>query len=484
MQHDHGPFQDLNSNNHPVPQAQGRQRDQLPVARFLLGMGPMPPPRPEEVAVAYTMAALNAGHFPPLPPPPPPYLGQQGNAPGADPPQPLALGAPGPENHYRAVGPEQISVLLPINTTRDGEQVIQASFKIPSNLPPLEFLRQVQRLMGVDPDKPVRIGYRVVPSNKSEPFVRFETEEDVANAMMSTLTRMKRAVSRTVQLELSNLDYKPGTAASSTSANGTKKNEPPKSQSAFQDELRICREKLHCERCSLANGTPTWCYIDRRTGEHVRLYEEHVSLWARLMHNEECDRECRIPPNCLKLDELRKQTRDQLRRRARNKTPVTAPHSTSHIHVHVGSSHWSRRSSHHRSSRHRSHHSRSGSSDASPSASSESSSSSNEDESDAEGESLSISEVLAALDMKQPASHYPKYQDALTAQGVVYARSALDFSVKWYVQEIKMPEGLVRPFLRQVQTMLRKRHRQSRENTDRHKRVRIGNENIDPVLLA
>ncbi|EJF60804.1 hypothetical protein DICSQDRAFT_170665 [Dichomitus squalens LYAD-421 SS1] len=40
------------------------------------------------------MAALNAGHFPPLPPPPPPYLGQQGNAPGADPPQPLALGAP------------------------------------------------------------------------------------------------------------------------------------------------------------------------------------------------------------------------------------------------------------------------------------------------------------------------------------------------------------------------------------------------------
>ncbi|EJF60805.1 hypothetical protein DICSQDRAFT_170666 [Dichomitus squalens LYAD-421 SS1] len=262
---------------------------------------------------------------------------------------------------------EQISVLLPINTTRDGEQVIQASFKIPSNLPPLEFLRQVQRLMGVDPDKPVRIGYRVVPSNKSEPFVRFETEEDVANAMMSTLTRMKRAVSRTVQLELSNLDYKPGTAASSTSANGTKKNEPPKSQSAFQDELRICREKLHY---------------------------------------------------------------------------------------------------------------------ASPSASSESSSSSNEDESDAEGESLSISEVLAALDMKQPASHYPKYQDALTAQGVVYARSALDFSVKWYVQEIKMPEGLVRPFLRQVQTMLRKRHRQSRENTDRHKRVRIGNENIDPVLLA
>ena len=88
---------------------------------------------------------------------------------------------------------------------KKGEPVIPVSFKISSARPPLDFFAEVCRVMGIDPGKPVRIGYRVIPSNKSEPFVRFETEEDIRNAVTTTLIRMKRVVSRPVQLELCNL---------------------------------------------------------------------------------------------------------------------------------------------------------------------------------------------------------------------------------------------------------------------------------------
>ena len=46
------------------------------VARYLLGIGPMPPPRPEDIALAHLQGALDGGAFeqplrnrhPPLPP--------------------------------------------------------------------------------------------------------------------------------------------------------------------------------------------------------------------------------------------------------------------------------------------------------------------------------------------------------------------------------------------------------------------------------
>ena len=201
-----------------------------------------------------------------------------------------------------------------------------------------------------------------------------------------------------------------------------------------------------------------------------------------IQHNEECDCECHAPSNCLKLNELRKQAHDQVCRCACTKPPATAPSSMPHIHVHVGSSHRSHRCSHRHSSRHQSRHSQSDLSSAGLSSSS-SSSSSSEDESDTEGESLPISDVLAVLDKKQPASQYLNYQAALAAKGIIYARSALDFPVDWYHREVQMPQGLIKPFLRQVEVMLRKR-RQQNQQSGHHKRVRVDNENVDPVLLV
>lgn len=100
---------------------------------------------------------------------------------------------------------EQVNVLVPLNTMVAGEAVMPASFKIPSDLSPDAFLAEVHHLMGIEQGQQVRLGYRVNPSPKSDPFVRFETAEDVSQAVTAVLTRMKRAVSRVVVLELANL---------------------------------------------------------------------------------------------------------------------------------------------------------------------------------------------------------------------------------------------------------------------------------------
>ena len=65
----------------------------------------MPAPRPEELAAAYAMAALDSGQFPPPQPAQPLHPGQQGAPDGAAPPPQAApiAGASGPGNHYRPV---------------------------------------------------------------------------------------------------------------------------------------------------------------------------------------------------------------------------------------------------------------------------------------------------------------------------------------------------------------------------------------------
>ena len=191
-------------------------------AAYLLGMGPLPPPRPQELAAAYALAGLNAGQFPGQAPP----LGdqQQNGAPQPDQAQGVAAPPRANGGYYVPIEPgtcisgpfgpmqkltnsseEEISVLVPVNTTVEGAQVTFVAFKIVSTLPPLAFLNEVRRLMGIEPTQNVRLGYRVSPCKVSEPFIRFETEDDVAQACVSVLTRMKRAVSRTVQLEVNNL---------------------------------------------------------------------------------------------------------------------------------------------------------------------------------------------------------------------------------------------------------------------------------------
>ncbi|KAH9886030.1 hypothetical protein C8Q73DRAFT_795547 [Cubamyces lactineus] len=432
------------------------------------------------MAAAYALAALNApGGFGAginLP-----QADQVGGA-GAAVPQPAPQGGapmPAPGGHYRPVAAEQVAILAPINTTKDGQPVIQASFKLAANLPPDEVLRRIREFMGLDEGNQARVGYRVLPANRSEPFLRFETPEDVETAVSTTVTRMKRAVSRVVQLEITNLDYRPAPA---TAPEAGRRDPPPARpvEMAYNEELRIVKERLSCARCSIKAGTPSWCYVDRASTEHVPLQPEHLTLWARCMHDGLCDRECRNPPNCLVLDKL---CTEAHRKRRNTSTPKggsnTAPVPEVHVHIDTPLRNRSTNHRHGHRRKHRRHRRRSPSTSSSDTESSTLSTLSHFDSEEDEGEALAISDVLTALHVKQPASNYPAYKETLASKGVLYARSALDFTVDWYVKEVHMPEGLVRPFLRQVESMLRKRRRVGSRS---HQHQGQGDENIDPAL--
>ncbi|KAJ8481039.1 hypothetical protein ONZ51_g6254 [Trametes cubensis] len=374
---------------------------------------------------------------------------------------------------------EQISVLAPINTTKDGQPVIQASFKLAANLPPGEVLQRIREFMGLDEGHQPRLGYRIQPANRNELFLRFETLEDVENAVSAAAARTKRAISRLVQLEITNLDYRPAPAAAPEAG----RRDPPPARPvelAYNEELRIVKEKLSCARCSIKGGTPSWCYIDRASTEHIPLQPEHLTLWARCMHDGLCDRECRNPPNCLTLDKLRMEARRKHRRSTSTPKGGSNAAPMPEVHVHIDTPLRNRSNNHRRGHRrkHRRHHRSPSTSSSDAESSSRSTSSSYNSEED-EGEALPISDMLTALHVKQPASNYPAYKETLASKGVLYARSALDFTVDWYIKEVHMPEGLVRPFLRQVELMLKKQRRAGKQSR-RH--VGQGDENIDPTL--
>ncbi|KAI0373101.1 hypothetical protein BV20DRAFT_1050023 [Pilatotrama ljubarskyi] len=477
---------------HYQPNAQQSRQNQQRrgIAQFLLGQGPLPPPRPEELAVAYALAGLNApeGFGGPLAQRPEPVQQQPLEGPldyVAPPAQQAPAAAAGHGAHYRpAAGPEEITVLAPINTTKEGEPVIQATFKLSSTLSPVDFLHNIRRFMGIEGDGHARLGYRIQPANRSEAFLRFETVEDVQNAVSATLTRMKRAISRVVQLEVTNLDYRPDAArpaAGGGGGNAGQRNPPQKSTDiAYSEELRIVREKLACAHCSIIKGGQAWCYVDRTVSEHVPLQPEHLTLWARCMHDGLCDRDCRNPPNCLALDKLRgdaKRATRMAEQRRKKGNGVGLPE----IHVHVGSPLHGRSPNRHRSSRHKRRSRRKHSSSPPPTSDLSSSSSESMASSDhEEDEALPISDVLSVLNATQPAACYPSFEGALVAKGIIYAHSALYFDAGWYVREVHMPEGLVRPFLHQVKVMLKKRRR-SGEMGRAEKRMRT-DENIDPTL--
>ncbi|KAI0350744.1 hypothetical protein OH77DRAFT_1439620 [Trametes cingulata] len=138
--------------------------------------------------------------------------------------------------HTTAPQPDQeITVLAPINTTKEGEPVIQATFKLSLTLSPVDFLHDIRRFMGIEGDGHARLGYRIQPANRSEPFLRFETVEDVQNAVSATLTRMKRAISRVVQLEVTNLDYRPDAARPAPGGSGGNAGQRNPSQKSTDD---------------------------------------------------------------------------------------------------------------------------------------------------------------------------------------------------------------------------------------------------------
>ncbi|KAH9887620.1 hypothetical protein C8Q73DRAFT_205900 [Cubamyces lactineus] len=130
MQHPHDRYY---AQDHQYPLENPRNLPRGAIYRYLLGQGPLPAPRcvcacssqcSWRVQRRHQSTSSRAGGTQPAP---------QGGAP-----------MPAPGGHYGPVEAKQVAVLAPINTTKDSQPVIQASFKLAANLPPEEVLGAYQ----------------------------------------------------------------------------------------------------------------------------------------------------------------------------------------------------------------------------------------------------------------------------------------------------------------------------------------------------
>ncbi|EDR12464.1 uncharacterized protein LACBIDRAFT_311891 [Laccaria bicolor S238N-H82] len=398
------------------------QREPAQQAAYLLGMGPMPPPRPQEVAVAAAMHLLN--HNSP----------DDSDEENIDP----QLRRQEQTQAYKETD-TQVTVRIPINNslTRD----IDFSTAIPCG----DFLDRIFAAMNLDPTA-AQLGWKTNDEPKRAPAHQLSTPADIDNAF-KTLTKMKSSTRRQkeVVMVIVHLNPTPPEVAKKK-VDGNRITD-----FAYSAELRIVQEKL---RCALHAGPNRWCYVSPdHPADHIPLGYEEISLWARKIHDNSADPDCITPPHCLRLDDLRQ-------RASRVRKPNTKT-DTPPIHVHINNGPLG--------------NSRITNNSPSPTRGLKRLNSSTSDSSeDSNAESLSLSLILDDLDVKFPKLNLPQYMPLLEEKGIVYVESVFDFDRKYYI-DLGLAEGAVGPFLGGVKKALARGKREK-------KRAKVNKENRSASL--
>jgi hypothetical protein len=151
------------------------------MAAYLLGMGPMPPPRPEEIAVARAMYYLDR-----------PEVASGDNI---EPPLRAEAGAMGQNGmsafmrslsryRYRLASDPQVTVRVPIDhkLTRD--------IKVPTGISHDDFFDRICAAMDVDP-KTTRLGWKSNDESKRSPAHQLLTEDEMKDAFRTVLNMMR-----------------------------------------------------------------------------------------------------------------------------------------------------------------------------------------------------------------------------------------------------------------------------------------------------
>ncbi|KAJ7888721.1 hypothetical protein B0H13DRAFT_1627029 [Mycena leptocephala] len=393
-------------------------------ARYLLGMGPMPPPTSRELAVAHMQHTLNHGIF----------NGQDGDTNPALPHGKLEVHVPAPAEPESAT--TQATIAPPI----------RLGFSI-NDILPGDFLSRICANMDLTPAN-AQLGWKSSADAKRALPHPLRTDEDVKTAfghfrpILSSTRRTKK-----VWMEIINLTKpaeKPAPA-------------PKVTETAYRDELNIVKTALTCEK---HRGNNRWCFV-RRDDEKgplcVPLGLEEITLWARKLERV-LDDTCLTPPDVLHVDDLEKvAAQREERSKARKGRSATAPE----IHVHIPPMQPMQplpafadvaNTSHRLGKRGRDELS-------------------DDDESDDEDlQAASITEVLSMLDNKMPALNYPQYEAALRQQGIAYANAVDGFEREFFVDEIGMARGAVKEFVRLANKVAKgKGKKRARVDGDRNK---------------
>ncbi|KAF8811481.1 hypothetical protein BYT27DRAFT_7277025 [Phlegmacium glaucopus] len=408
---------------YPNPTYFRARRQPGEMAAYLLGMGPMPPPTQQEIAVAAANRMLD-------------------NA------------TPGPANIHDDLREENIDPQLRTQQVTQvdppaGPLIGRVLTRIPINdgkatrdieinidIPLQDFVSRMCANMGLDPTT-AEIGWKSGDDAKRAPARQLATEDDLKTAFRDLL-KLKNNTRRTKEVVMHIIHTNPHPVEApkkKTDGNRT-------TDFAYYEELRIVQEKL---RCAKHPGPNRWCYVSpENPNEHIKLALEEVTLWARKLKDDpDVDRECVVPPNCLSLDRLR----ERKHRTGGKKTgPATQP-----IHVNITNNPLASASSANQYSYPRSSLKRA---------------ISYSTDDDTDSESLTISDILTELHVKYPKLNFPQYKVVLANNGIVYTESVIDFDKDFYL-DLGIAEGAIGPFMKGISRAL---HRERKEK----KRAKLG----------
>ncbi|KAG6906679.1 hypothetical protein DXG01_012659 [Tephrocybe rancida] len=366
----------------------------LAMSAFLLGMGPPPPPRPEEIAVARLNAAMNSGAFDPAAQQP---HAQASGMRNRDTPPPPSVPA------------QTLEVRIPVPREGGGQPTI-VPIKISSSIEPRDFFSRI--IVNSDLDVATAcLGWKSCDDTKTSNPRRLKTDDDVHFAFNELLGLMGNTRQRRpVYMDIINLTTPPTPAPVA----------PKLTETAVSEEMKIVKEKLR---------------------HHTPLGIAELLLWAREMRDGRCDRECKLAPEILRLDDLVDAERERLDRGARrygSRQPAMPE-----IHVHLADSLVGeilvpeqcnpvtpKRKRH-------------------------------DDPSDEDDEDdspiIAISDLLQSLHTKRPALEYPQYEGALLKAGIAYANAVLEFDKAFFTsEEVGMPKGAVGDFFRAAKSAVKK----------------------------
>ncbi|KAJ7165220.1 hypothetical protein C8R46DRAFT_900628 [Mycena filopes] len=385
---------------------------------YLLGAGPRPPTSNQQHAVASMQAALNSGMF-------------------------------DHTNHGQHRFEEDRESEDDGDDDKDDNSQIDpgllaisghsTQLVLPADIAPHDFFSRIHAQMNLDPTTAI-LGWKEAAEPRRDAPHKLSSSQDLADAFRRMIDLQKSTRRRKpVVMEIVNTEVQPD-------GKKTKQPEKPVESALTIPELENVKSKLSC---MLHPGRNRWCYVmppdSKKPGEHVALGIEHVSLWARKVHDGEANADCINPPNCLNFDDLAQRGRAREERNSRGRGQQAIPP----IHVHVGGAgEQTLRDIDNNlpTSRKRAHTALS------------------DDESSDEDDALTIGDVLADLHKRYPVLDYPQYTEALKAKGIVYASSAVGFETPYYRDTIGMADGAISIFLKGAQKMLRaaKKNRQKR----------------------
>ncbi|KAJ7198515.1 hypothetical protein GGX14DRAFT_665834 [Mycena pura] len=308
----------------------------------------------------------------------------------------------------------------------NGALPVKVRLSLFRDIEPADFLSRVRA--NQDVDDTVALLWKPSNAKKSDPAKPFSTAADAAAAIKFVIDLNDNA-RRTDKLTVNIIDPRPSQKPEKLAK------EPKETELAYREELAIVKQKLACDDC-----TTGYCFRRRApNGDHIGPHKAidmgGMTLWARMMKNNPTavPRDCTIPPNNIKFDELLNND-PSLRRQC-----SSCPQPDIHIHLPHGSL----------GPTYTTHNA----TDAEPLLGKRKHDEPADNE-EADEIIIPVDDLLAELDKKMPSSNFLQYQSKLVNEGIIYCHQLAGFD-KADLIGLGIKRGVVADLLNGTSKMLR-----------------------------